>query len=231
MTDLDIPAAHFLPNPGTSNENPEGMSLRALVAEDLHTHDGDWFAQGFWALFWHRFGNWRMGVRPKLLRAPLTVLYRFGHRLTQWLCGIDLPYTVRVGRRVRIEHFGGMILIAQTIGDDVVIRQNTTFGISRLDALHDRPVIGAAVEIGAGAAILGRVHVGTGAIIGANAVVVRDVPAGAIVAGVPAKVLRMRPGMPDSPVAVLHFPAEEPADHAEGATSAWPDARPRSARS
>ncbi|WP_232520810.1 hypothetical protein [Rhodobacter sp. CZR27] len=76
-------------------------------------------SQGFWALFWHRFGNWRMGVRPKLLRAPLSLAYRFGFLGCQWFCGIMLPYTCRVGRRVRLEHFGGMILVAQAIGDDV----------------------------------------------------------------------------------------------------------------
>lgn len=183
--------ALFEPNPGTGNSNPAGIGLRALIAEDLRTHYGDWLAQGFWALFWHRFGNWRMG-RTKILRVPLTVIYRFGYKCCQWFCGIDLPYTVRVGRRVRIEHFGGMILVAQSIGDDVVIRQNTTFGISRLDALQDRPVIGNGAEIGTGAAILGRIHVGAGAVVGANSVVVRDVPAGAVVAGVPAKLIRMK---------------------------------------
>ena len=114
---------------GHANRNPKDIGFRALVAEDFRTHGRKVLSQGFWALFWHRFGNLRMSVRPKLLRIPLTILYRFGRMMTEMLCGIMLPYTVIVGRRVRLEHFGGMILIARAIGDDVVIRQNTTFGI------------------------------------------------------------------------------------------------------
>ncbi|WP_425093873.1 serine O-acetyltransferase [Tropicimonas sp. S265A] len=194
MADTGPSQALFVQNPGSENCNPTGIGLRALIAEDLRTHDGDVLAQGFWALFWHRFGNWRMGVRPRLLRVPLTLLYRMMHKLCQWMGGIDLPYTVRVGRRVRLEHFGGMILVAQTIGDDVIIRQNTTFGIAGLDALKDRPVIGNRVELGAGAVVVGPIHVGDDAIVGANAVVTKDVPAGAIVGGVPARLIRMKDG-------------------------------------
>lgn len=184
----------FLPNYGSTNENPKGIGFWALVREDLKTNDGDVFSQGFWALFWHRFGNWRMSVKPKLLRAPLTIVYKTMYKACQWFGGIMLPYTTRVGRRVRLDHFGGMILVAQTIGNDVIIRQNTTFGIAGLGGLEDRPVIGNGVEIGAGAVIVGSLHVGDRAIVGANAVVTRSVPAGAIVGGVPARLIRMQPG-------------------------------------
>ena len=183
----------FEQNPGISNENPKGIGFWALVAEDYGTHGRDALSQGFWTLFWHRFGNWRMGIRPRLLRLPLTLIYRIMYKAGQVWAGIDLPYTVRVGRRVTLEHFGGMILIAQSIGDDAIIRQNTTFGIASLEGLKDRPVIGNRVQIGAGAVVLGRIHIGDGAVVGANAVVVRDVPAGAVVGGVPAKVLRQPP--------------------------------------
>lgn len=181
----------FLPNDGTRNLNPPGIGFWALVAEDFATNDRDLFSQGFWALFWHRFGNWRMLVRPRLLRLPLTLFYRAMYKACQWFGGIMLPYTVRVGRRVRLDHFGGMILVAQAIGDDVIIRQSTTFGIAGLGDLEGRPVIGNGVEIGAGAVIVGSIWVGDGAIVGANAVVTKPVPPGAVVGGVPAKVIRL----------------------------------------
>ena len=177
---------------GESNANPGGVGFWALVAEDFATHGREVFSQGFWALFWHRFGNWRMGVRSRILRAPLTLLYRIFAKLCQWICGIDLPYTVRVGRRVRLEHFGGMVLVATEIGDDVTIRQNTTFGIVRTDGPHHRPIIGNGVDIGAGAVVLGAIRIGDGAMIGANAVVVRDVAPGDRVGGVPARSLTAR---------------------------------------
>lgn len=178
----------FAPRIGDRDGNPPGIGLGALIAEDYRSHDRDWFSEGFWVLFWHRIGNWRMRL-PKVLRMPMTLLYRIMFRWVSRSTGIYLPYTVRVGRRVRLEHFGGMILVAQWIGDDVTIRQNTTLGIARLDALQDRPVIGNGVEIGAGAVILGSVLVGDGAVIGANAVVRRDVAPGTVVGGVPARVI------------------------------------------
>jgi serine O-acetyltransferase len=192
MSEEFLDPSLFLPNPGNQNCNPSDIGFLALVAEDFQTNDRDWGSQGFWALFWHRFGNWRMSVRSRILRAPLTLIYRIMFKLSQWVGGIMLPYTVRVGRRVRLDHFGGMVLVAQTIGDDVIIRQNTTFGISGLRDKASRPVIGNRVEIGAGAVIVGGIHIGDDAIIGANAVVTKHVPARAIVGGVPARLLRMR---------------------------------------
>ncbi|MEM6487843.1 MAG: transferase [Pseudomonadota bacterium] len=164
-----------------------------MAAEDLRTHDGDLSAQGFWALFWHRFGNWRMGVRPKLLRAPLTVVYRVMFKLCEIVGGIRLPYAVPLGRRVKIEHFGGIVVSARGVGDDVVIRQNTTLGIASTADTGARPRIGNGVDIGVGAVIIGAVEVGDGAVIGANAVVARDVPPGMLAVGVPARIRPRRP--------------------------------------
>jgi serine O-acetyltransferase len=185
-------SAMFVVNDGSSNLNPAGIGFFELVAEDYRCHGREFFSAGFWALFWHRFGNWRMGVKPRVLRIPLSLLYRFMTHWVRWMAGIELPYTVKVGRRVILEHFGGMILVAQSIGDDVTIRQNTTFGIARLDDRTGRPVIGNGVELGCGVVVLGRVVVGEDAVVGANAVVIKSVPPLAVVGGVPAKLIRLR---------------------------------------
>jgi serine O-acetyltransferase len=174
---------------GDRDGNPPGIGFLALLREDLRTHDGNPFEQGFWAVAVHRFGNWRMG-RPKPLRAPLTILYRALYKWVEWTCGISLPYTVRLGRRVRIWHHGGMILHARSIGDDVAIRQNTTFGLARPDRPLEIPTIGDRVDIGCGACVLGNVTLGHDSRIGANAVVLSDVPPGSTAVGVPARVIK-----------------------------------------
>jgi len=182
--DRDLP----LPK-GDRNGNPTGIGLLRLLAEDLRTHAGDLFEQGFWAVAVHRFGNWRMGL-PRLVRPPFTLAYRFLFKWVEWTCGITLPYTTRLGRRVRIWHHSGMVLHARSIGDDVHIRHNTTFGVARREQNRRLPVIGDRVDIGCGVCLLGAVTVGPDSVIGANSVVLIDVPPGSLVVGVPGRVVR-----------------------------------------
>jgi len=177
-------------NRGDKNLNPPGIGLLALIREDLRTHDNDFMEPGFWAVALHRFGNWRMGIRFKLLRAPMTLLYRFLARPAELLGGIHLPYTVRLGRRVRIWHHGGMVLHARSIGDDVHIRQNTTFGVAVRGQDRAIPTIGDRVDIGCGVCVLGAVTIGHDSLIGANAVVVTDIPPHSTAVGIPAGVIK-----------------------------------------
>ena len=163
--------------------------LFTLVREDWRANGRDWTRPGFRALAVHRFGNWRMGVRPKLLRAPLSILYRALERRCRNVYGIELPYTVGVGRHVIVEHQGGIVIHgASVIGDRCIIRQNCTLGLRRMNALADAPILEEGVQLGAGAVVLGRVVLGAGAVVGANAVVTTDVPPGALAVGVPAVV-------------------------------------------
>lgn len=191
--DRQSPAvADRLPLPeGDRNENPPELSFWSLVSEDFATHDRSALEPGFWAIAVNRFGNWRMGVRSKFLRAPLTALYRLTFLAVNWLWGIDLPYTVKLGRRVRIWHHGGMVLGARAIGSDVHIRHNTTMGLLSRDDLTAKPTIGDRVDIGVGACILGEVTVGNDTVIGANSVVVKDVPPNSVVFGVPARPVKL----------------------------------------
>ena len=188
--DSDTPIPSEI-NSGKENRNPKDIGLLALINEDFNTYGRAPLAQGFWTLFWHRFGNARMSVRPKILRFPLSLTYKFGFKLSEWLCGMSLPYTIPVGRRVKFEHFGGIVVAARAIGNDVVFRQNTTCGVSSVDAIGELPTIGDGVDIGVGVAILGNVRVGKNAKIGANAVVLNDIDPNITAVGVPAKPLRL----------------------------------------
>jgi serine O-acetyltransferase len=159
------------------------------LRDDYRTHEGKISSQGFWVMVVYRFGRWRYRVRPALARKPLSLVYRLLKVIVQILTGIDLPCEATVGRRFRIDHFGGVIVSGDAVlGDDVVIRNGVTIGLRHRED-PGSPVIGNRVDIGAGAKILGRIRVGDDVIIGANAVVIRDVPANSIAVGVPARVL------------------------------------------
>jgi serine O-acetyltransferase len=165
-------------------------SLLALVREDYAAHGRDWTKPGFRAMAVYRFGVWRMGVRTKLLRAPLSMIYRAMFRYVRNRYGIEVPFSATIGRRVIIEHQSGIVVHGDAvIGDDSIIRQGVTLGNKTLDRPFDAPVLGKRVNVGAGAKVLGAVRIGDGASIGANAVVLQDVPAGALAVGIPAKIL------------------------------------------
>ncbi len=187
---------------GDRNMNPPDLSFWQLVREDFRTNDASLMHQGFLMLLVHRFGNWRMDVRPRLLRIPLTLIYRVLNKLTQFVFGMKLDYTVKVGRRVKLEHFGGMILGARAIGDDVILRQNTTLGIRSTADVRAKPVLGNRVDVGAGAVIVGNITIGDNSIIGANTVVFSNIPANSVVMGVPGKIIGTNPRQNPSPLQI-----------------------------
>lgn len=169
----------------------EELSLWQQIREDWEAHGRDWTKPGFRAVAIYRFGVWRMQVKSKVLRAPLSILYRSLYRKARNSYGIDLPYTVKLGRRVVIEHQNGIIIHGYSeIGDDSIIRQGVTLGNRYLDRPFDAPKLGMQVNIGAGAKLLGKIAIGDGASVGANAVVLTDIPAGQTAVGIPAKVLK-----------------------------------------
>ena len=135
---------------------------------------------GFRALAVYRFGVWRMRIRNALLRKPCSVLYGVLYRYARNHYGIELPYTATIGRRVMFAHQGTIVLHeSAVIGDDCIIRHGVTLGAASHRKSHDAPRLGNGVHVGAGAMILGKITIGDNAAIGANAVVVCDVPAGA----------------------------------------------------
>lgn len=177
------------PMRGDKDQNPEGISFWALVREDLRTHES-LFAHGFWAVFVNRFGNWRMSL-PRWLRAPLKPVYELMLQWCFWIVRIEVPYLVKLGRRVRIWHNGNCVLGALHIGDDVQIRHNVTLGLAQHGApLTTLPIIEDRVLLGVGAVVLGPITIGHDSIVAANSVVTIDVPPYSLVAGIPGRVIR-----------------------------------------
>ncbi|MEJ7633691.1 serine acetyltransferase [Aeromicrobium sp.] len=114
------------------------------------------------------------------------------YRLTvEWVLGIEIPWKTSIGPGARLRHGVGLVINDSTvIGSGVMLRHGVTLG--NVGRGGDCPVIGDDVEIGSGAVILGGVMIGDRARIGANAVVTKNVPAGGVAVGNPARLLEPR---------------------------------------
>jgi serine O-acetyltransferase len=138
---------------------------------------------GFHARTLHR-------VSHRLWRWKLKWLGRFVSHVARWLTGIEIHPAAVIGRRLFIDHGMGVV-IGETaqIGDDVTLYHGVTLGGTTWDRGKRHPSLGNGVVAGAGAKILGPITIGDSAKIGSNAVVVKDVPAGATAVGIPARIL------------------------------------------
>jgi serine O-acetyltransferase len=179
-------------SPAADVRSADQVPLRELLAEDFATHDRQWLEPGFWALVAHRLGSRLDRAAPAALRRPVGLAQKLMSTTVDWVWGISLPPSTRVGRRLRIWHHGAIVLNARSIGDDVHVRHDTTVSAVRMaDAGKTEllPVIEDGVDIASGACVLGDVRLGRGAFVGANSVVLQEVPAGAVVFGVPARII------------------------------------------
>ncbi len=138
---------------------------------------------GLHAIWLHRVAH-RMWQRPGLKLAA-----RVLSQLNRSLTGVEIHPGATIGRRFFIDHAMGVV-IGETaeVGDDVMLYHGVTLGGRSLQRTKRHPTLEDGVTVGAGARILGPIVIGAGAQIGANSVVVRDVPAGAVVVGVPGQV-------------------------------------------
>jgi serine O-acetyltransferase len=109
---------------------------------------------------------------------------RIHSQWTRFWTGIEIHPGAKLGRRVVIDHGMGVV-IGETaiVGDDVLIYHGVTLGGKVNDRVKRHPTIGNNVLLGAGAKIIGDIEIGDGAMIGANAVVTKNVPAGAVIVG------------------------------------------------
>jgi serine O-acetyltransferase len=140
---------------------------------------GERFVRAF-----YRYHRWR--------HVPvLAAWFAFCKRFWGVIGGVDIPLTTTIGTGLSLPHPNGIVVhSAAVIGHDCILLQQVTLGSGA--NVSEAPRLGDGVIVGAGAKIIGGVTIGAGAEIGANAVVVRDVPRDAVVAGVPARIVRRR---------------------------------------
>jgi serine O-acetyltransferase len=147
------------------------------VAEILFSYPG------FHAVIIHR-------VAHRLWRSRMYFLGRFASHMGRFLTGIEIHPGAKIGRAFFIDHGMGVV-IGETaeVGDNVTLYHGVTLGGTTWQKGKRHPTIGSNVVIGAGAKVLGPVHIGANTRIGANSVVLNDIPPNSIVVGIPGKVV------------------------------------------
>ena len=140
--------------------------------------------QGLHALVSHRVAHF-------FYRVHLYFIARALSQVARWLTGIEIHPGARIGKGLFIDHGMGVV-IGETaiIGDNVLIYQGVTLGGTGLEKGKRHPTIGNNVVIGTGAKVLGNISIGDNSYIGANAVVIKDVPPNSTVVGVPGKITK-----------------------------------------
>jgi len=141
---------------------------------------------GLHALCAHRLAHF-------LWQHKLRLLARITSHINRFLTGIEIHPGARIGRRFFIDHGAGVVIGETTeIGDDVLLYQGVVLGGTTLEKKKRHPTIGNSVEMGTGAIALGPITIGDGARIGSGSVVIKSVPAGATVVGIPGRVVSDR---------------------------------------
>jgi serine O-acetyltransferase len=148
---------------------------------------GGWYRSlGFWVVATHRLGAWARTL-PQPLRLPILVVYGLLRMPWRFFLHVELPASARLGPGLLLVHPYNVLMGADVqLGEDCAIYHEVTLGAGPKPGM---PQIGNRVALFAGARVLGGVCVGDGAEIGANCVVMTDVPAGSIVAPTPCRAI------------------------------------------
>lgn len=160
--------------------------MKEGVLQDWEANRGNW--KSCTALLLYRTAQ-EVSRAPALWRwlgSPIVALYIV---LIEWGMGIELNLSSQIGPGLRLYHGAGLVVHrVAVIGKNCVLRHCTTIGMK--NGRDDCPVLGDNVDVGCNCVLMGAIHIGDGAVIGAGSVVVRDVAAGDVVAGNPARSIK-----------------------------------------
>lgn len=148
--------------------------------------------QGFWALCEYRIGNAATRIRHPLVRSICGKVFVLTQKIMHILTGIHIPRTCSLGRSIYIPHSGPIFIgEAVTIGDGCTIHPGAVIGSAGRGSRRGCPTLGECVFVGVNAIIIGQVTIGDHSAIGAGAVVTKDVKAGSVMVGNPARCISL----------------------------------------
>jgi len=149
--------------------------------------------QGLWATAEYRYNRWvHTRCRIPVVRQVLKALGLIWHKMTEIITGIELPEQADIGKGLYIGHFGNVIVGGGVkMGVNCSLSQDVTIGQAGRGDERGSPIIGDRVYVAPGARVIGKIKIGSDVAIGANAVVTKDLPDGAVAVGVPAKVVSL----------------------------------------
>ena len=165
------------------------MAGKSDFQEDLERYHGrvPWFDRALWTIASYRLGRRILAMRSETARRALLFVFFVVARVIETFAKMSLPAFAQIGGGLRIASSGLIFVHSDSIiGRNCTLRRGVTIGNAREEGAT--PVIGDDVEIGAYAQILGGIRIGDGAKIASMSVVLKDVPAGGVASGVPAKV-------------------------------------------
>lgn len=162
---------------------PWSLAFLRRLAREAYVHPG------LIAVVVYRYGQWSQGLRVPVVRQMAELGYYYWFNWVRSRLGIELPRNARIGPGLRIDHFGGILINSQvTVGKNLTLNQGTLLGQTDTGF----PCLGDNVALGVGARIIGGITIGSNVLVGCGAVVTRSTPDNAVLAGVPARILRIR---------------------------------------